>query len=287
MNKLVSICIPTYNGAQFIAEALESAINQTYPNLEIVVSDDASTDDTLGIIESYISKTLIPIRIIKHKPDGIGANWNNCIRKAQGEYIKFLFQDDILEYQCIEKMVALLNEFPKLGLVASKRYCINEHSKLIDDKDPWMQLYSDLQRTLSFPEHDDLMVVTKELLKSPAFFEEPINKIGEPTAVLFRARLVDEIGCFRKDLNQMLDFEFYYRLLRHYKIGILSTKLVRFRIHEKQTTNLNVKKGIIKNDLLLYNKIIYKDFFWYVNNAKKWELLKAYHPIVKLFKSSY
>ena len=68
---LVSICIPTYNGQQFIAEAISSALAQTYKNLEIIVSDDASKDDTLSIIKNHTSKTQIPIHIFNHKPIGI------------------------------------------------------------------------------------------------------------------------------------------------------------------------------------------------------------------------
>ena len=102
---LVSICIPTCNGFQFIGEALLSAVNQSYPNLEIIVSDDHSRDDTLKIINEFESKTAIPFHIYNHKPDGIGSNWNYCAQKANGEYIKFLFQDDTLEPDCIEKMM--------------------------------------------------------------------------------------------------------------------------------------------------------------------------------------
>ena len=110
MIPLVSICIPTYNGAKFIKEAMDSAIAQTYANLEIIVSDDASKDGTLSIIESYKNKTLIPIHIYNHNPEGIGANWNHSVSKAQGDYIKFLFQDDILEPTCIERMMQLATQ---------------------------------------------------------------------------------------------------------------------------------------------------------------------------------
>ena len=88
MNPLVSICIPTYNGAKFIAEAMDSAIKQTYSNLEIVVSDDDSKDETLSIIEAYKTKTSIPVSIYNHEPNGIGANWNNCLNKSKGDYVR-------------------------------------------------------------------------------------------------------------------------------------------------------------------------------------------------------
>ena len=118
---LVSICIPTYNGEQFITEALNSAISQTYSNLEIVVSDDASNDATIEIIERFKKKTQIPISIYHHIPCGIGANWNNCVQNAKGEFIKFLFQDDILLPSCVEKMVQLAETKKTIGLVYCKR----------------------------------------------------------------------------------------------------------------------------------------------------------------------
>lgn len=90
MSPLVSICIPTFNGAAFIEEAMESALSQTYSNLEIVVSDDHSSDETITKIESFRNQTKIPIFIYHHEPHGIGANWNYCVSKAHGDYIKFL-----------------------------------------------------------------------------------------------------------------------------------------------------------------------------------------------------
>ena len=121
LHPLVSICIPTYNGEAFITEALESAINQTYPNLEIIVSDDASKDKTLEIINTFKSKTSIPIHVFNHEPNGIGSNWNHSVRKSNGDYIKFLFQDDVLKLECISKMMELFLTHKNLGMVYCKR----------------------------------------------------------------------------------------------------------------------------------------------------------------------
>ena len=88
MANLVSICIPTYNGEAYLAEALQSAIAQTYRPLEIIVSDDASKDRTLDIVKEFQTKTDIPFYVYHHQPAGIGANWNNCVSHANGEYIK-------------------------------------------------------------------------------------------------------------------------------------------------------------------------------------------------------
>ena len=102
---LVSICLPTYNGETFLNEALDSIKSQTYPNLEVIVSDDASSDGTLRIIEEFKATVAFPVQVFNHEPQGIGANWNHCMKHAKGIYIKFLFQDDVLYPECVTEMV--------------------------------------------------------------------------------------------------------------------------------------------------------------------------------------
>ena len=185
---LVSICIPTYNGAEFIAEAMDSAILQRYPNLEIVVSDDASVDDTLEIIESYKDKTQIPIHIHHHAPNGIGGNWNYSIEKSNGTYIKFLFQDDFLMPNCITEMVKLMEEDASVAIVASKRDFMIEPSFLNKETERWIENMKDLQFTLNLTYNKGIAYLDHKLFSSEEFFETPLNKIGEPTTILFRKK---------------------------------------------------------------------------------------------------
>ena len=278
---LVSLCIPTHNGAQFITDAMDSAISQTYPNLEIVVSDDESLDDTIKIIESYKTKTSIPIHIYQHKPQGIGANWNNCIKKANGVYIKFLFQDDILLPECITKMVDVLENNKKISLVASKREIIVEASYLSEDSKIWIKKYGDLQQDLNLSSQMSFDILDKKLFKCENFLKSPLNKVGEPSTVLFRKSMVQGNGYFREDLVQVLDYEFYYRILKRNKIAIIKSKLVKFRLHNLQATMVNAGSNSLDDDDTYY-KIIYNRYFWYLNKRIKIVLLKQYNPIVKL-----
>jgi glycosyltransferase involved in cell wall biosynthesis len=91
MNPLVSVVIPTYNRAQYIAETIESVLAQTYPNLEIIVIDDGSTDNTEEVVSKFIPK----IQYIKQKNSERGASRNHGLRLAKGEYISFLDSDDL------------------------------------------------------------------------------------------------------------------------------------------------------------------------------------------------
>ena len=250
-NPLVSICIPTYNGEEYLAEALQSAIDQTYRPLEIIVSDDASKDKTLDIVAEFQSKTDIPIHVYHHQPAGIGANWNNCVAHANGEYIKFLFQDDILLPQCVEKMVELALKDNEIGLVFCRRNLVDEIGN--------EQSIKLLKRNLElFPEYlpERGIIDGKEILKKADFFIYPQNIFGEPTAALIKADIFSVVGCFSMSLKQKLDAEYWYKACRYCKVGFLFEKLVTFRINEKQATNINSKQINNKESLLFYKSMI-------------------------------
>lgn len=274
---LVSICIPTYNGERFIAEAMDSAIAQTYGNLEVVVSDDASTDATLSIIETYKTKTDIPIQVYNHKPNGIGANWNHSIKKANGTYIKFLFQDDVLHPDCISEMIAVFNQNPNIGLVACKRNFIVEGEQNPTIKE-WIDKYKNLQ--IQFESENKLTLVDKELFSRKDFLQSPMNKIGEPPTVMFRKNIIKEVGYFDESLKQILDYVFYYRILKIRPVAIINKSLVSFRIHENQTTNVNRSKDI--SDYQKYKRILYKEFLNLLHLSHKKKLVLKYSSKAKL-----
>ncbi|MGC8622298.1 MAG: glycosyltransferase family 2 protein [Caldisphaera sp.] len=102
---LVTIGIPTYNRSKYLKEALESALNQTYPNIEIIVSDNASTDDTQEMMKQYISNP--KVKYFRQKENiGVPGNWNTCLNIARGKYFLLLSDDDILEKEAIEVLVS-------------------------------------------------------------------------------------------------------------------------------------------------------------------------------------
>ncbi|MHC0442742.1 glycosyltransferase family 2 protein [Flavobacterium sp. 3-210] len=259
MNPLVSVCIPTYNGAKFILEALNSIANQTYDNLEIIVSDDNSIDDTLSIVNSFINVTTIPICICHHPPNGIGGNWNNCMEKANGEYIKFLFQDDVLEPDCIKLMMEAFSVDSKVKLVASKRKFILEEDSKNDIIDEWISKYGDLQKEFVATLPNGNIILDKTIFKRESFLNSPLNKIGEPSTVLFRKSLIKEIGWFNEDLKQILDYEYWYRILKKNKIIVINQLLVSFRIHSMQATNVNRNNDI--RDYAIYDKILFDNYY--------------------------
>jgi glycosyltransferase involved in cell wall biosynthesis len=278
MRPLVSICIPTYNGEEYIEESIQSAISQTYPNLEIIVSDDASKDDTLAIIERFKSKTKIPISIVHHNPQGIGANWNNCIIHSKGDYIKFLFQDDVLLPNCIETMMAMAIKYPDVGLIYSKRIFIYEKASAEIEK--FIAYYGPIHTHWDNIEVKQGVVSGSIYLKDKAFLNSPKNKIGEPTNVLLKTECFETIGFFNETLQQALDSDYWYRVMRKYDIAFINEVLVKFRLHANQASNIN-KNREIPDSQLMYREY-YDKLFWSLHPKSQLKLLKLYHPIFKM-----
>ncbi len=270
IHPLISICIPTYNGEQFIVEAIESALRQTYTNLEIIVSDDGSKDATLKLIEPFKETTNIPIHIYHHNPSGIGANWNHCIEKANGVYIKFLFQDDILLPNCIERMVNLALKDEKIGLVYCKRQILYSDQNKFDAR--WVSNYALLHNKWDKLIVSEGILNGKDYLKDRKLLDRPQNKIGEPSAVLLHKDCFKKAGYFNTAIKQDLDFEYWYRLMPFFKIGFVDEELIIFRLHEGQATQQNKKDKT--NDARLLSKIILKKLFRYLHYRQKLNILK-------------
>lgn len=276
---LISVCIPTYNGEKYLQETLESIQLQTYSNVELIISDDSSIDKTLDIIKKFKVISKYPVFLYHHNPTGIGSNWNNCIKKANGELIKFLFQDDVMEYNCLERMVSVYNKNPQAGLIASKRSFIVEKNVIGETTNNWIEKYRDLQIGLQH-QNADILILDKAVFKRSDFRKSPLNKIGEPSVVLFRKDIVNQIGYFRTDLKQILDYEYWYRILKRNTIVIINEQLVRFRIHEDQATNVNREKAI--NDYSLYDKILYKEYFNLLSEENKLRLRHKFSLILRI-----
>lgn len=125
----VSIIIPTYNREKYIKEAIESAINQTYQDYEIIIVDNNSTDNTYNIIESY-AKNNSKIRSYKNKENvGPVKNWKKCIELSKGEYIKIIWSDDYIEKNFLEVTVPILENNQDVGFVYSKTIIFSEKNK--------------------------------------------------------------------------------------------------------------------------------------------------------------
>lgn len=262
---LISICIPTYNGEQYLEESLNSILLQTYKNIEVIISDDSSTDNTLKICHEFKENSPFPVHIYNHIPSGIGSNWNNCIDKASGKWIKLLFQDDIMETKSIEKMLnAALKH--NLECIVCKRKIIDNKSKEIKSGE-WYENFNDLQKPAGIP-IDHFFILSKKNIKNYSFSRYHFyNIIGESCTSLFSKNLYRRVGPYNNKLKQILDYKYWIRVLKHFDIGIMPERLIQFRVHEAQTSNVNNKNGICENQFI--KDILFKYLFFYMNRKAK------------------
>ena len=211
--RAVSVCLPTYNGAEYVEEALRSILDQTYQDFELLIVDDGSTDATLDIVQSFSDP-----RIQLHRnPErlGIPANWNRCLELASGEFVCVFHQDDVMQPENLERKVQLLSTDPTLGFVHSAV------EPLVDESAPtsfanWIE--DATEDTL----WDGLEYFRTLLLRG--------NRVCAPTVMARRHALLEQ-GGFNKDLGFACDYAMWLRLCMTYRVGFLARPLVRYRWH--------------------------------------------------------
>lgn len=141
MNPLVSIIIPAYNSAKYLSEAVNSALNQTYTNIEVIVVNDGSTDDTLQVAESLKGEKL---RVFSQKNKGASAARNRGLKEASGEYIQFLDADDLISAEKIEKQLELLQRHKNHLCICPTVYFFDENDHTLSKPaDHWVPDLSD------------------------------------------------------------------------------------------------------------------------------------------------
>lgn len=129
MNPLVSILIPVYNREYLVGETIESAINQTYTNIEIIIVDNCSTDGTWGVLQKFAAK-YSRIKIFQNYENvGPVLNWKRCVDEASGDYLKILFSDDLMDKDFVEKSMEIFDDSTAFVLSAVSTY--NESRVLV------------------------------------------------------------------------------------------------------------------------------------------------------------
>lgn len=235
MSNLVSVCIPVYNSESTIKATLDSVLEQSYSNIEIIVVDNCSTDNTWQIINSFADS-----RMKKFKNDnniGMVRNWNKCLEYASGVYVHFLCGDDLLVPTCIEKKVVLADTDEDISLVFSASEIINESDKVILTRQQF---------------NINCVLDGKELAKKSFGFG---NLYGEPSNVLFRRSLVEKIGAFNTRLFYSIDWEMWLRLSMIGKVGYIVEPLMKYRISKSNGTSGLTAKKILDDDILFLDTL--------------------------------
>lgn len=283
---LVSICMPVYNGERYLKECLDSVLSQTYENIEIVVVDDGSSDNSSSIVEEYARKDN---RISLHRNEknlGLVGNWNRCMELAKGEWIKFVFQDDLVTSDCIEKMVKGAEEHM---IIVSDRKFIFDDKVTQQVKDYYTNQLLNLKKLV--PATSPVWLAPKKI-SSITVNNLGLNFIGEPTAVMFRKSVALKIGSFNEDLTQICDLEYWLRISTLHGLVYVPEELVSFRLHADSTTSVNVLSApkfrpryidtlILSDELLCARK--YAEFRKYLSRWQRSKL--AYYLRIRMLEA--
>lgn len=227
---LVSVCIPMYNGARYLQAALDSASAQTLTDLEILCVDDGSTDGTLEIVRAHQARDPRVVLVRNEENQGLVGNWNRCLELAKGTWIKFLFQDDLLEPTCLERMLALGSEDCRF-VSCARRILVEEGAR--DEVVDYLRTMPTLARLAS---EDRLSPEAFARLHAAHLHE---NLVGEPPCVMFHRTVPDEVGLFDSAFRQFCDLEYWLRVGSNLGVGVVRDELATFRTHGASTTTTN------------------------------------------------
>ena len=214
-NPLVSVIIPNYNYGLYLGQAIESVLAQTYKNVEIIVVDDGSTDNSQQVLANYGDK----IKWFKQTNQGVSKARNRGISDSKGEIIAFLDSDDVWLPQKLEKQVHLLLSDSELGLVHCGNQEFDKSGKQLEKRLDGMAGY-----------------VAEEMLR----WQRPVI-LGGGSAVIVRRSVFDKVDGFDPNVSPVEDWEFYYRVSKNYKVGFVPEVLMNYRIHGGNN-HLNIKR---------------------------------------------
>jgi len=214
------VCIPTYNGAEFIAAAIQSVLDQGFADFELIVVDDCSTDGTLDIVRSFVDP-----RIHSYQNEerlGIPANWNRSLSFARGEYVCLFHQDDVMFPENLERKVRVLDADQTVSFVHSKAELLIDDSAPAPPSTNWMEDAA-----------DNFIVDGAHYFRRLLFAG---NLICAPT-VLVRRRKLLAWGGFNEGLGFTPDYEMWLKICVNSRVAFLSQPLVRYRWHGKNASH--------------------------------------------------
>jgi glycosyltransferase involved in cell wall biosynthesis len=208
-NPIVSVIIPTYNYAQYLPDAIDSVLNQTYKDFEIIVVDDGSTDNTSDVILQYLSNPCL--RYIRKENGGQASAKNRGIIESKGEFIAFLDADDIWFSNKLELQLQLFGKNPHTGVVYSRRIYIDPSGKPLRTNQPKLHRGSIL------------------------------NKLYVTNFVCFSSSIVrrvcfQRLGLFDEKLRFSEDYDFWIRVASSYRFEFVDLPLIYYRTGHSSTS---------------------------------------------------
>ena len=231
MSALVSVCIPLYNAAPYIAETFRSVRQQTHVNWEMVIVENRSTDGSAELIAQLVAET-DDSRIHLHTNEqhlDMAGNMNRALGLARGDFIKLLCADDTIAPNCLERQLRALEAHPNAVIAACSRNITGPTGKV-------MMVRSSFTRTGVYPGR----AVVDRCLRAAT------NFIGEPTSVLLRASTLRSMPPLNPDARYWIDFELWSRLLLRGDLYFDKEPLAQFRLHGGAATQSFQRATIVE-----------------------------------------
>ena len=259
-----SVIIPVFNRENFIKRAVESVLNQSYKNFELIVVNDGSTDKTLDVIKNY------PIKIISQENRGVSSARNRGIKASYGDIITFLDSDD---------------EWKKDKLKIQANFFMNNPEYKIHQTDEiWIKNGKFLNKKRIHQKKEGYI-----------FYDSLHLCLISPSAVAIKREIFDEVGLFREDFEVCEDYELWLRITKKYPVGFSPEKMViKHGGHKDQLSQKyfamdrwRVKALLPFCDDKKALEVAIKKCEILVNGAKKRknrEILKEFEPILKELK---
>jgi glycosyltransferase involved in cell wall biosynthesis len=248
---IITVGLPVYNAAQFLNDCLNSILNQTYTNFELLIIEDGSSDDSIKIIESFTDDRITFIKDGLNK--GLPNRLNQITQLAKGDYIVRMDADDIMHKDRLEKQLQILKDNPLIDVLGSNAYSINEKNEIEGVRMQLNEKSKDLMRVNSFI-HPTIMGKKKWFRKN--LYNEKLRRV-EDAELWYRAKQVSNFYCTSIPL-------LFYREIggayyKKYKVGISSMLDISKIFYNKR----QIKNGLIWSFLgikYFFKYIIYSLF---------------------------
>ncbi|MFO0932663.1 MAG: glycosyltransferase [Planctomycetota bacterium] len=229
----VSVCVPTWQGAGFVAESVGSALAEDVEGLEVVVSDDGSTDGTLDVVAALRDPR---VRVVAGRRLGLPGNWDRALRAARAPALLLLGQDDRLEPGGLARLLAALDARPDAAFAYGRRRV----EVAPDADDDVRRLARDVEGAQDLLGPPPPFRPAFALLEAWAAEKLLGNPVGEPSVVLVRREALRRAGLFARRLVQLVDIEMWARLSAVGGVAFVDAVVATFRVHARSATRRHV-----------------------------------------------
>lgn len=244
----VSVVIPTYNRSTLLVRAVESVLGQSFKDFEIIVVDDASTDDTYSVVRSFRDPRIVYVRNDSNK--GVSASRNVGISLSKGEFVAFLDSDDVWLPSKLDKQLLLFSGDSDIGMVYTGEVFVNERGEKIREMVPKYRGY---------------------------IFNVLLGKnFISPSSVMVRREVFYRVGLFNEELSYREDYELWLRIAKKYKVDAVCEPLTIRYIHTGERLSNNAMERIRS---FFYIMDSYRDDF--AKNPKA--LARQYYELGKFY----